>query len=57
MDQRAAPATAPHVVQILGTAGQNRAVARRFVNGFADPTDFRHWFMDPVLWEKYLAEV
>jgi hypothetical protein len=47
----------PHVLQILGVAGQNPAVAKRFANGFTDPTDFRHWFMDPVLWEKYLAEV
>lgn len=47
----------PHVLQILGVAGQNPAVARRFANGFTDPTDFRHWFMDPALWEKYLAEV
>jgi len=47
----------PHVLQILGVAGQNPAVARRFANGFTDPTDFRNWFMDPALWEKYLAEV
>ncbi|SFW80440.1 styrene monooxygenase/indole monooxygenase family protein [Amycolatopsis australiensis] len=47
----------PHVLQILGVAGQNPAVARRFANGFTDPTDFQHWFLDPARWEKYLAEV
>ncbi len=47
----------PHVLQILGVAQQNPTVAKRFVNGFADPTDYRHWFMDAARWEKYLAEV
>lgn len=47
----------PHVLQFLGVAAEKPAVARRFVNGFSDPTDFRHWFLDPALWEKYLAEV
>jgi hypothetical protein len=46
----------PHVLQIIGAAGQNPAVAKRFANGFSDPTDFQHWFLDPVKAEKYLAE-
>jgi Styrene monooxygenase A putative substrate binding domain/Pyridine nucleotide-disulphide oxidoreductase len=46
-----------HVLKILGTAQVNETVARRFVNGFSDPSDFRHWFMDPVTAEAYLAEV
>jgi glycine/D-amino acid oxidase-like deaminating enzyme len=46
-----------HVLKILGTAQVNDAVARRFVNGFSDPSDYQHWFMDPVKADAYLAEV
>jgi 2-polyprenyl-6-methoxyphenol hydroxylase-like FAD-dependent oxidoreductase len=46
-----------HVLKILGAAQANETVARRFVNGFSDPSDFQHWFMDPVKAEAYLAEV
>ncbi|MFD8496553.1 styrene monooxygenase/indole monooxygenase family protein [Amycolatopsis sp. NPDC059657] len=45
----------PHVQQILGAASQIPAVAKRFVNGFSDPTDFQHWFMDPDKATAYLA--
>lgn len=47
----------PHVLEILGAAGQFPEVARRFANGFADPTDFQHWFMDPEKAATYLASV
>ncbi|WET76660.1 FAD-binding oxidoreductase [Amycolatopsis sp. QT-25] len=47
----------PHVLQIIGAAGEKPAVARRFANGFSDPTDFQHWLLDPAKAEKYLAEV
>jgi Styrene monooxygenase A putative substrate binding domain len=46
----------PHVMDILGAASQNEVVARRFVNGFADPTDYQHWFMDPAKAAAFLAE-
>ncbi|MBC3193460.1 FAD-binding oxidoreductase [Pseudonocardia sp. C8] len=46
-----------HVLKILGTAQVNDTVARRFANGFSDPSDFQHWFMDPDKAEAYLAEV
>lgn len=46
-----------HVLKVLGTAQVNDTVARRFANGFSDPSDFRHWFMDPVAADRYLAEV
>lgn len=36
-----------HVQQILADAATNPATARRFANGFADPTDFQHWLMPP----------
>ena len=42
---------------VLGTAQQNDTVARRFANGFSDPSDFQHWLMDPAKTAAYLAEV
>jgi hypothetical protein len=47
----------PHVMNILGTAGAVPAVASRFVNGFADPSDYANWFMDPAKADEYLASV
>lgn len=47
----------PHVLNLLGAAGQFPAIASRFANGFDDPRDFFEWFMDPVSAERYLAEV
>ncbi|WP_261568146.1 styrene monooxygenase/indole monooxygenase family protein [Frankia gtarii] len=44
-----------HVQQILGAAGAHDAVARRFVNGFDDPSDYQHWFLDPAKTAAYLA--
>ncbi len=46
-----------HVQQILGAAGANEAVARRFANGFDDPRDFQRWFLDPAGAADYLAGV
>ena len=47
----------PHVLEILGTAGAFPAVAKRFANGFNDPSDFQHWFLDPDKAKDYLASV
>ncbi|MEV0154069.1 styrene monooxygenase/indole monooxygenase family protein [Micromonospora sp. NPDC050686] len=47
----------PHVQQVLGAAAGNPTIARRFANGFSDPTDFDDWFMSPDRAERYLAEV
>jgi Styrene monooxygenase A putative substrate binding domain len=47
----------PHVQQILGAASVNEAVARRFANGFCDPSDFQQWLMRPDLADAYLASV
>jgi hypothetical protein len=44
----------PHVLEIIGAASQIPAVAKRFANGFADPTDFQHWFMSPDKAEAFL---
>ncbi len=46
-----------HVLNILGAAGAHPEIAHRFVNGFADPADFQHWFLDPDKAGKYLASV
>jgi hypothetical protein len=44
----------PHVQRILGTAAGNPTVARRFANGFSDPSDFPDWFMTPEAAARYL---
>ncbi|MGF7233332.1 MAG: styrene monooxygenase/indole monooxygenase family protein [Frankia sp.] len=44
-----------HVQQILGAAQTHEAVARRFANGFDDPSDFQNWFLDPRKTAEYLA--
>lgn len=46
-----------HVLRLLGAAGENQAIAHRFVNGFDDPRDYQAWFMTPDAAERYLAEV
>lgn len=46
-----------HVMNILGAAATNPEVARRFVNGFADPSGYQEWFLDPDRAADYLAAV
>jgi hypothetical protein len=48
---------APHVLELIGAAGAHPRIARRFANGFDDPRDFFHWFMDPDRAAAYLATV
>ena len=47
----------PHVLDMLGAAGQFPAIAHRFANGFDNPPEFYDWFMDPDKADAYLAEV
>lgn len=47
----------PHVLELLGAAGGNPRIARRFVNGFDDPRDFFLWFTDPEATNAYLASM
>ena len=47
----------PHVLNVLGAAGQLPPVAHRFANGFDNPPEFYEWFMDPAKADAYLAEV
>jgi hypothetical protein len=46
-----------HVQGILGAATQNPAVAHRFAYGYANPTDFANWLMNPARTQAYLASV
>lgn len=47
----------PHVLSLLGAAGNDPRIARRFANGFDDPRDFYHWFMNPDAANHYLSSV
>ena len=47
----------PHVLNLLGAAGQDQRIAHRFVNGFDDPRDYGEWFMDPQKADAYLREL
>lgn len=44
----------PHVLEILGAAGQLPEVANRFANGFSTPDDFANWLVDADLAAAYL---
>lgn len=44
----------PHVLELLGAAGEMPPVARRIVNGFDDPRDYADFFMDPDKAAAYL---
>ncbi|MEO3787307.1 styrene monooxygenase/indole monooxygenase family protein [Actinocorallia sp. B10E7] len=46
-----------HVLKLLGAANTSPRIARRFTNGFDDPRDYFHWFMDPAAAESYLATI
>jgi 2-polyprenyl-6-methoxyphenol hydroxylase-like FAD-dependent oxidoreductase len=46
-----------HVQMLLGTAAGNPTVARRFANGFSDPTDYADWFMTPQAAQNYLEHL
>lgn len=46
-----------HVGAALGAASVNPAVARRFGNGFANPSDYADWLLDPEKTRSYLASV
>ncbi|SFB62952.1 2-polyprenyl-6-methoxyphenol hydroxylase [Amycolatopsis marina] len=47
----------PHALEIFGIAETKPAVASRFANAFEDPSELRHWFLDPEKAAKYLASV
>lgn len=45
---------APHVVDVLGAATQNKKIASDFVNGFNHPPDLFPWLDNPIEATKYL---
>jgi 2-polyprenyl-6-methoxyphenol hydroxylase-like FAD-dependent oxidoreductase len=47
----------PHVLELLGAAGQSAEIANRFANGFNNPPDFQEWFLYPDKAAAYLAIV
>ncbi|WP_031469533.1 styrene monooxygenase/indole monooxygenase family protein [Sciscionella sediminilitoris] len=46
-----------HVLNLFGAAGEDGRISHRFVNGFDDPRDYFHWFMDPDSAKAYLDRV
>jgi len=50
----------PHILALLGAAGQAPALAARIANGFDNPPDFFPWWADPqachALIEQYLPQ-
>jgi NAD(P)-dependent dehydrogenase (short-subunit alcohol dehydrogenase family) len=47
----------PHVLELVGAAGQFQDVANRFANGFSTPDDFANWLLNPEAASAYLADV
>jgi 2-polyprenyl-6-methoxyphenol hydroxylase-like FAD-dependent oxidoreductase len=47
----------PHVLEIIGAAGQFQEIADRFANAFSSPDDFATWLLNPDGAKAYLAEV
>ncbi|MEU7135138.1 styrene monooxygenase/indole monooxygenase family protein [Streptomyces sp. NPDC046261] len=46
-----------HVQHVLAAAAEHPELARRYVNGFADPADYQEWLMDADRAEACLAAV
>ncbi|WP_326609481.1 FAD-binding oxidoreductase [Streptomyces scopuliridis] len=44
-----------HMLRVLSAAVSHEAVARRFANVYADPSDFANWLADPAATDAYLA--
>ncbi|MEZ7007177.1 styrene monooxygenase/indole monooxygenase family protein [Streptomyces sp. AD55] len=47
----------PHILELLGAAGQHQVIADRFANCFDDPSDLENFFFDPDRNAAYLKEV
>jgi len=45
----------PHILNLLGAAGQAPALASAIANGFNNPPDFFPWWMDPQACEQFIA--
>lgn len=47
----------PHILNMLGAAGQIPALASKFANGFSNPTDYFPWWTSAELTEKLIGEL
>lgn len=45
----------PHILNLLGAAGQCPPLAKAIANGFNNPPDFFPWWMDPVACERFIG--
>jgi len=46
----------PHILHLLGAAGQCPPLASAIANGFDNPPDFFPWWTDPIACEQFIAE-
>ncbi len=46
----------PHILALLGAAGQSPALAARIANGFDNPPDFFPWWADPVACQQLIDQ-
>lgn len=46
----------PHLLNLLGAAGQCPPIAKAIVNGFNNPPDFFPWWAEPAACERFVAE-
>ena len=45
----------PHILQLMGAATQNSALASRIANGFDNPPDYNPWWFDPAEAQKLIG--
>jgi hypothetical protein len=45
----------PHILNLLGAAGQCPPLASAIANGFNNPPDFFPWWTDPAACEQFIA--
>ncbi|CAG9178827.1 Styrene monooxygenase StyA [Cupriavidus laharis] len=46
----------PHILGLLGAAGQSPALASRIANGFDNPPDFFPWWIDPAACQQLIDQ-
>jgi hypothetical protein len=44
----------PHILQLLGAAGQSAPLASAIANGFDHPPRFFPWWTDPAACEEFI---
>lgn len=45
----------PHILQLMGAAAQNSALASRIANGFDNPPDYNPWWFNPAEAQKLIG--